>query len=243
MENNTNNNLIKNENCKTNEDLEGLNDKYDDIGSIDEEIINNYIEEPKEINIENIIVKPKKRIKKPANNFKFELVIDKKSKNKLETEINNNMDINDNNKIDDNKEIENKSFNAINDKKENNINNANNISEDSNIIIKEIKNNINNSEEIDEKKKITKELIEKIDYGKINSIKDNNINYSQNIDLNMEKEINNNEDINNKDINNHIEIDNISDNNINNIYKEEEKSYIQNAQKQDLVKLNIDLIE
>ena len=114
MENNTNNNLIKNENCKTNEDLEGLNDKYDDIGSIDEEIINNYIEEPKEINIENIIVKPKKRIKKPANNFKFELVIDKKSKNKLETEINNNMDINDNNNIDDNKEIENKSFNGYN---------------------------------------------------------------------------------------------------------------------------------
>ena len=243
MENNVNNNIIKNENCKSNEDLEGLNDKYDDIGSIDEEIINNYIEEPKEINIENIIVKPKKRIKKPANNFKFELVIDKKSKNKLETEINNNMDINDNNNIDDNKEIENKSFNAINDKKENNINNANNISEDSNIIIKEIKNNINNSEEIDEKKKITKELIEKIDYGKINSIKDNNINYSQNIDLNMEKEINNNEDINNKDINNHIEIDNISDNNINNIYKEEEKSYIQNAQKPDLDKLNIELIE
>ena len=238
-----NNNLIKNENCKNNEDLEGLNDKYDDIGSIDEEIINNYIEEPKEINIENIIVKPKKRNKKPANNFKFELVIDKKSKNKLETEINNNMDINDNNNIDDNKEIENKSFNAINDKKENNINNANNISEDSNIIIKEIKNNINNSEEIDEKKKITKELIEKINYGKINSIKDNNINYSQNIDLNMEKEINNNEDINNKDINNHIEIDNISDNNINNIYKEEEKSYIQNAQKPDLDKLNIELIE
>ena len=64
-----------------NEDLEGLQDKYDDLSSIDEDIIKNYIEEPKEIIDENnSINKIKKKRKKPANNFKFELVIEKKNK-------------------------------------------------------------------------------------------------------------------------------------------------------------------
>ena len=66
---------------KLNEDLEGLQDKYDDLSSIDEDIIKNYIEEPKEIIDENnSINKIKKKRKKPANNFKFELVIEKKNK-------------------------------------------------------------------------------------------------------------------------------------------------------------------
>ena len=38
---------------KLNEDLEGLQDKYDDLSSIDEDIIKNYIEERKEIIDEN----------------------------------------------------------------------------------------------------------------------------------------------------------------------------------------------
>ena len=64
---------------KLNEDLEGLKDTYDDISDIEEEIINNYIEEPKEIIPENIIVNNKKKKKKVNNNFKFEIVIDKKN--------------------------------------------------------------------------------------------------------------------------------------------------------------------
>ena len=239
--NNENNNYIREEYAKMNEDLEGLNDKYDDIGSIDEEIINNYIEESKEINIDNNIIKPKKRNKKRANNFKFELVIDKKGRNKLEDENNNinNIDINDNN-IDDNKQIENKSFNKINDKNENTINiNNDNSSKDGSIIQKPIEDNNNNNEENDKNKKVTKELIEKIDYGKINDIKDN-ISYSQNLELKKEKEINNNENINNyKDINHQKELENMP-NNININEEEDEKN---NFQKMDISQLNIKLIE
>ena len=73
---------------KLNEDLEGLQDDYNDLSSIDEDIINNYIEEPKEINLENNINKIKKKRKKVNNNIKFEIVIDKKNKN-----IDNNLDI------------------------------------------------------------------------------------------------------------------------------------------------------
>ena len=73
---------------KLNEDLEELQDNYNDLSSIDEDIINNYIEEPKEINLENNINKIKKKRKKVNNNIKFEIVIDKKNKN-----IDNNLDI------------------------------------------------------------------------------------------------------------------------------------------------------
>ena len=98
---------------KLNEDLEGLQDEFDDLSSIDEDILKNYIEEPKEINLDNNINKIKKKKKKPANNFKFEIVIDKKNKldnnNDINSEqiiIENKQDINDKNNIeiqDDNK--------------------------------------------------------------------------------------------------------------------------------------------
>ena len=80
---------------KLNEDLEGLQDKYDDLSSIDEEILQNYIEEPKEINNENSIInKNKKRRKKQINNFKFELVIEKKNKIDDKQDIRSNEIIN-----------------------------------------------------------------------------------------------------------------------------------------------------
>ena len=80
---------------KLNEDLEGLQDKYDDLSSIDEEILQNYIEEPKEINNENSINnKNKKRRKKQINNFKFELVIEKKNKIDDKQDIRSNEIIN-----------------------------------------------------------------------------------------------------------------------------------------------------
>ena len=86
---------------KLNEDLEGLQDKYDDLSSIDEEILQNYIEEPKEINNENSIInKNKKKRKKQINNFKFELVMEKKNKiddkqdNRANEIINNAIDNN-----------------------------------------------------------------------------------------------------------------------------------------------------
>jgi hypothetical protein len=98
---------------KLNEDLEGLQDEFDDLSSIDEDILKNYIEEPKEINLDNNINKIKKKRKKPANNFKFEIVIDKKNKLDNNNDINSNQiilenkqDINDKNNIeiqDDNK--------------------------------------------------------------------------------------------------------------------------------------------
>ena len=60
---------------KLNEDLEGLEDKFDDLSSIDEDILKNYIEDNKEINFENNINKIKKKRKKPESNFKFETII------------------------------------------------------------------------------------------------------------------------------------------------------------------------
>ena len=95
---NENKNFIKYEikkSDKLNEDLEGLQDKYDDLSSIDEEILQNYIEEPKEINNENSIInKNKKRRKKQINNFKFELVIEKKNKIDDKQDIRSNEIIN-----------------------------------------------------------------------------------------------------------------------------------------------------
>ena len=80
---------------KLNEDLEGLQDKYDDLSSIDEEILQNYIEEPKEINNENSIInKNKKKRKKQINNFKFELVMEKKNKIDDKQDIRSNEIIN-----------------------------------------------------------------------------------------------------------------------------------------------------
>ena len=82
---NENKNFIKYEikkSDKLNEDLEGLQDKYDDLSSIDEEILQNYIEEPKEINNENSIInKNKKRRKKQI--IIFLIRISKKWKRKI----------------------------------------------------------------------------------------------------------------------------------------------------------------
>ena len=104
-------NIIKyvvNKSDKLNEDLEGLQDKYDDLSSIDEEIKQNYIEEPKEISNENNnINKVKKRRKKPVNNFKFELVMEKKNKNEEKTDDIKSKELNPeiNNSIKNNNEI------------------------------------------------------------------------------------------------------------------------------------------
>ena len=104
-------NIIKyvvNKSDKLNEDLEGLQDKYDDLSSIDEEIKQNYIEEPKEISNENNnINKVKKRRKKPVNNFKFELVMEKKNKNEEKTDETKSKELNPeiNNSIKNNNEI------------------------------------------------------------------------------------------------------------------------------------------
>ena len=104
-------NIIKyvvNKSDKLNEDLEGLKDKYDDLSSIDEEIKQNYIEEPKEISNENNnINKVKKRRKKPVNNFKFELVMEKKNKSEEKTDETKSKELNPeiNNSIKNNNEI------------------------------------------------------------------------------------------------------------------------------------------
>lgn len=104
---------------KLNEDLEGLQDEFDDLSSIDNDILNNYIEEPKEINMENNVNKVKKKRKKPMNNFKFEIILEKRNKlddnnNKIMTE--NEKDIKDksNIEIQDSKELN----NIINDNSE-----------------------------------------------------------------------------------------------------------------------------
>ena len=104
---------------KLNEDLEGLQDEFDDLSSIDNDLLNNYIEEPKEINMENNVNKVKKKRKKPMNNFKFEIIMEKRNKlddnnNKIITE--NEKDIKDksNIEIQDSKELN----NIINDNSE-----------------------------------------------------------------------------------------------------------------------------
>ena len=104
---------------KLNEDLEGLQDEFDDLSSIDNDILNDYIEEPKGINMENNVNKVKKKRKKPMNNFKFEIIMEKRNKlddnnNKIITE--NEKDIKDksNIEIQDSKELN----NIINDNSE-----------------------------------------------------------------------------------------------------------------------------
>ena len=160
---------------KLNEDLEGLQDKYDDLSSIDEEILQNYIEEPKEINNENSIInKNKKRRKKQINNFKFELVIEKKNKIDDKQDIRSNEIIN----------------NAIvnNIKEENNIELSNNKDlneENSNNIIQ------TNKEEIP-KENINNEINKEESTLKTDNLKDNdkyNGDILKDIDISKDDEI------------------------------------------------------
>ena len=192
---NENKNFIKYEikkSDKLNEDLEGLQDKYDDLSSIDEEILQNYIEEPKEINNENSIInKNKKRRKKQINNFKFELVIEKKNKIDDKQDIRSNEIIN----------------NAIvnNIKKENNIELSNNKDlneENSNNIIQ------TNKEEIP-KVNIYNEINKEESTLKTDNLKDNdkyNGDILKDIDISKDDEIPN---YKNKEI---INVDNFGKN-------------------------------
>ena len=177
---------------KLNEDLEGLQDKYDDLSSIDEEILQNYIEEPKEINNENSIInKNKKRRKKQINNFKFELVIEKKNKIGDKQDIRSNEIIN----------------NAIvnNIKEENNIELSNNKDlneENSNNIIQ------TNKEEIP-KENINNEINKEESTLKTDNLKDNdkyNGDILKDIDISKDDEIPN---YKNKEI---INVDNFGKN-------------------------------
>ena len=192
---NENKNFIKYEikkSDKLNEDLEGLQDKYDDLSSIDEEILQNYIEEPKEINNENSIInKNKKRRKKQINNFKFELVIEKKNKIDDKQDIRSNEIIN----------------NAIvnNIKEENNIELSNNKDlneENSNNIIQ------TNKEEIP-KENINNEINKEESTLKTDNLKDNdkyNGDILKDIDISKDDEIPN---YKNKEI---INVDNFGKN-------------------------------
>ena len=192
---NENKNFIKYEikkSDKLNEDLEGLQDKYDDLSSIDEEILQNYIEEPKEINNENSIInKNKKRRKKQINNFKFELVIEKKNKIDDKQDIRSNEIIN----------------NAIvnNTKEENNIELSNNKDlneENSNNIIQ------TNKEEIP-KENINNEINKEESTLKTDNLKDNdkyNGDILKDIDISKDDEIPN---YKNKEI---INVDNFGKN-------------------------------
>ena len=177
---------------KLNEDLEGLQDKYDDLSSIDEEILQNYIEEPKEINNENSIInKNKKKRKKQINNFKFELVMEKKNKIDDKQDIRSNEIIN----------------NAIvnNIKEENNIELSNNKDlneENSNNIIQ------TNKEEIP-KENINNEINKEESTLKTDNLKDNdkyNGDILKDIDISKDDEIPN---YKNKEI---INVDNFGKN-------------------------------
>ena len=177
---------------KLNEDLEGLQDKYDDLSSIDEEILQNYIEEPKEINNENSIInKNKKRRKKQINNFKFELVIEKK------------------NKIDDKQDI--RSNEIINNAIDNNIKEENNIELSNNKDLnEENSNNIiqTNKEEIP-KVNINNEINKEESTLKTDNLKDNdkyNGDILKDIDISKDDEIPN---YKNKEI---INVDNFGKN-------------------------------
>ena len=192
---NENKNFIKYEikkSDKLNEDLEGLQDKYDDLSSIDEEILQNYIEEPKEINNENSIInKNKKRRKKQINNFKFELVIEKK------------------NKIDDKQDI--RSNEIINNAIDNNIKEENNIELSNNKDLnEENSNNIiqTNKEEIP-KENINNEINKEESTLKTDNLKDNdkyNGDILKDIDISKDDEIPN---YKNKEI---INVDNFGKN-------------------------------
>ena len=192
---NENKNFIKYEikkSDKLNEDLEGLQDKYDDLSSIDEEILQNYIEEPKEINNENSIInKNKKRRKKQINNFKFELVIEKK------------------NKIDDKQDI--RSNEIINNAIVNNIKEENNIELSNNKDLNEENSNNNiqtNKEEIP-KVNINNEINKEESTLKTDNLKDNdkyNGDILKDIDISKDDEIPN---YKNKEI---INVDNFGKN-------------------------------
>ena len=177
---------------KLNEDLEGLQDKYDDLSSIDEEILQNYIEEPKEINNENSIInKNKKKRKKQINNFKFELVMEKK------------------NKIDDKQDI--RSNEIINNAIDNNIKEENNIELSNNKDLnEENSNNIiqTNKEEIP-KVNINNEINKEESTLKTDNLKDNdkyNGDILKDIDISKDDEIPN---YKNKEI---INVDNFGKN-------------------------------
>ena len=192
---NENKNFIKYEikkSDKLNEDLEGLQDKYDDLSSIDEEILQNYIEEPKEINNENSIInKNKKKRKKQINNFKFELVMEKK------------------NKIDDKQDI--RSNEIINNAIDNNIKEENNIELSNNKDLnEENSNNIiqTNKEEIP-KVNINNEINKEESTLKTDNLKDNdkyNGDILKDIDISKDDEIPN---YKNKEI---INVDNFGKN-------------------------------
>jgi len=177
---------------KLNEELEGLQDKYDDLSSIDEEILQNYIEEPKEINNENSIInKNKKRRKKQINNFKFELVMEKK------------------NKIDDKQD--NRANEIINNAIDNNIKEENNIELSNNKDLnEENSNNITqtNKEEIP-KENINNEINKEESTLKTDNLKDNdkyNGDILKDIDISKDDEIPN---YKNKEI---INVDNFGKN-------------------------------
>ena len=158
---------------KLNEDLEGLQDKYDDLSSIDEDIIKNYIEEPKEISNENNSVnKIKKRKKKPINNVKFELVMEKKNKNEEKNEdinsnelnaeiinsIKNNNEITIPNSV--NKDIDNnKQIKTEENSDDKNINQDNSINKE---------NIIQHNENLKEKNKNNEEIVKNNEYSKEN---------------------------------------------------------------------------
>ena len=157
---------------KLNEDLEGLQDEFDDLSSIDNDILNNYIEEPKEINKENNVNKVKKKRKKPMNNFKFEIIMEKRNKlddnnNKIITE--NEKDIKDksNIEIQDSKELNNSEEKTKENITENNLNNKdileNENSKDWNKYVKnEDEDNQKNDHYLDENKSPKFEENEKI---------------------------------------------------------------------------------
>ena len=162
---------VVNKSSKLNEDLDGLKDKYDDISSIDEDIIQNYIEEPKEITNENSNVnKVKKRKKKPINNFKFELVMEKKNKNEEKNDDINSNELNPNL----NNEIKNKNENDIQKPDNTNSDNItlikNEISKEKNQLQEDIINKediIHQNENIKENNEKKEEILNYIDYSKI----------------------------------------------------------------------------
>ena len=113
-------NEFKKELAEKNKNDENINlNEKDCIEKEPNENIETNIEEPKEINMENNVNKVKKKRKKPMNNFKFEIIMEKRNKlddnnNKIITE--NEKDIKDksNIEIQDSKELN----NIINDNSE-----------------------------------------------------------------------------------------------------------------------------
>ena len=184
-------NIIKyvvNKSDKLNEDLEGLQDKYDDLSSIDEDIIKNYIEEPKEISNENnSINKIKKRKKKPINNVKFELVMEKKNKNEEKSENINSNELNPEiiNSIKNNNEIN--IPNSVNKDIDNNTQIKNeensddkNINQENSINKEDI---IQHNENFKEKNKNNEEIVKNKEYVKENENEKSNITEKEKINI------------------------------------------------------------